>query len=337
MKEQWVQSTHPGVGLLREARQVTLSTHWGADADGLGSALALRAGLQSLGISAKVILPNPLFDRVAFLDWNSEVLVWDQGNEASSWLSESDLVVLLDTSSLGSHELLGSAVENSDLPMMAIDHHLGESSSQSLVFPDAAATGEIVFETLRCLGAEVTPEMASWLFASISSDTCSFRFVRGRAETFRMGARLIDAGADPWKIQEGLYQSVSSDALRLFGRAEARRAFYADGRVAVVWFEPGALEDLTLDRDDHRDLIQNLIAQRNIRAAITVTERKDGPTKLSFRGRKGVNLEPMAREFGGGGHAQACGATLSIETHALKTALQEKLSNFDGMDAGPLS
>ena len=212
MSKNWVRLDHPGMTRLRQAQKVTLSTHWGADADGLGSALALREGLEGLGIEARVILPNPLFRRVAFLDWNQEVLVWGEGDEGESWLADSDLVVLLDTTSLGSHEKLGSALKSASIPMMSIDHHLGETSEENLVFSDAAATGEVVFEVLGCLGVQLSPDMASWLFASVSSDTCSFRFVRGRAETFRLGAKLVDAGADPGKYRGAVPECIAGCA-----------------------------------------------------------------------------------------------------------------------------
>ena len=328
MTTEWISRNHRGLQSICESKQVTLSTHWGADADGLGSALALRSGLATLGIRAKVIIPNPLFRRVAFLDWNQEVEVWHQESAASKWMAESDLVVLLDTTSLGTHEELGQAVERSKLPIVSIDHHLGESSELDIVAPDAAATGEMVYHILRVLDVDLTEDMASWLFASISSDTCSFRFVRGRAETFRMAATLIEAGADPWRIQEGLYQSVSTDTPKLFSRACERMKLISDGKVVLVWLEAGVLDDLSLDRDDHRDLIQFLIAQEGVQAAVTVTERDEGDFKLSFRGRKGMNLQPIAKSFGGGGHAQACGATVAIDGATLQEQLITKLAHI---------
>ena len=328
MSDNWIPRDHPGLKIICEAKQVTLSTHWGADADGLGSCLALREGLERLGIRAKVIVPNPLFRRVSFLDWNGTVEVWREDSETSEWMENSDVVVLLDTTSLGAHEKLGQAVKRSQLPIVSIDHHLGESSPLDIVAPDAAATGEMVYKILTSLDIELTPDMASWLFASISSDTCSFRFVRGRAETFRMGARLIDAGADPWKIQEGLYQSVSTDAPRLFSRATERMKLLGGGKVVLVWFESGALDGLDLDRDDHRDLIQFLISQQGVLAAVTVTERAKDDFKLSFRSRKGINVQPIAKRFGGGGHAQACGATLALSEGSLRERLEHELGHI---------
>ena len=177
MNTSWIDKEHKGLQSICGAKKVTLSTHWGADADGLGSALALRKGLEFLGIEAKVILPNPLFRRVSFLDWNQEVEVWKKDSLASEWMAESDLVVLLDTTSLGSHEELGQELKRSGLPIVSIDHHLGESSPLDIVASDAAATGEMVYHILRMLDVAITPDMASWLFASICSDTCSYSFV----------------------------------------------------------------------------------------------------------------------------------------------------------------
>lgn len=333
-RKKWSLKEHPGVQRIREARRITLSTHMGADADGLGSALALRQALEHLGVEARVILPDPLFRRVAFLDWNHEIWVYGRDASASEWLETSDLVVILDTLSLGSRSTLSQALKAAKTPVIAIDHHLGTSGTEDILFSDAAATGEIVYHLTEELGVTRTPQMASWIFASISSDTCSFRFVRGRAETFRMAGTLVDEGADPWKVQEGLYQSSSRDAITLLSRAFERMERHAKGRVIVVWFDAGSLDDLHLDRDDHRDLIQILISQAGVLAALTVTGQGEEVFKLSFRGRKGVNLEPIARKFGGGGHAQACGATLHLNPETLRERLLDvfqKEENFSDL------
>ena len=319
---------HPGLRRLAEAGQVTLTTHPGADADGLGSALALRAGLIQRGIRAEIVLPDPLYRRVRFLAEGVPILVFGEDSQAEEWISESDLVVSLDTLGPGRHTGLGRYLKGNPVPTLAIDHHLGKSSSDDLLFPEVTATGEIVFGIFESLELEITPQIASWLYASMSSDTCSFRFVRGRAELFETASKLIRCGADPWTIQEGLYQSSSSNALDLFARAAERRQYLVGGKVALVWFEATALSDLDLDRDDYRDLIQALISEENVRIAITVTARGEKEYKLSMRGRKGVNLVPLAQEFGGGGHAQACGATAHLTESEIRHILNDRIDQF---------
>ena len=319
---------HSGLKRLIGFKRVTLTTHPGADADGLGSALALRAGLKQLGIATEIILPDPLYRRVAFLAEGIPIQVFGTGDSSEDWIAKSDCVVSLDTLGPGRHSPLGKWVALHGVETLAIDHHLGESESTDLLFPDVAATGEIVFGIFEAMNLEITPAVASWLYASLSSDTCSFRFVRGRAEIFDIAATLIRCGADPWAIQEGLFQSSSSDALQLFARAAARRTYLADQRVALVWFEENALSDLTLDRDDFRDMIQLLISEDTVRVAITVTSRGPSEYKLSMRGRKGVNLVPLARKFGGGGHAQACGATAFESESTILQVLNDKIDQF---------
>ncbi len=319
---------HPGVQALLAADQIVLSTHMGADADGLGSALALSHALQALGKKARVVLPDPIFRRVRFLDGEGECLIYGVDAEAEHFVQNADQVVILDTLVMRGSSALVSRLEEQALPTFAIDHHLGTGRPCDILVSDAAATGEIVFHLVQELQVPVSPKMATWLFASISSDTHSFRFVRGRAETFRMAARLVEAGADPWFVQEGLYQSASPDALllksRVFGSAEKR----CEGRAIIAWISQEMVADLTLDRDDHRELIQDLISQEGVRAAVTIMQVKDGSYKLSFRGRAGLNLEPIARSLGGGGHAQACGASTSLEEESLRHQIESQIDQM---------
>jgi phosphoesterase RecJ-like protein len=47
-----------------------------------------------------------------------------------------------------------------------------------------------------------------------------------------------------------------------------------------------------------------------VQAGILFTEREPGVTKVSVRSRGSVDMLESVRKFGGGGHKNACGATI---------------------------
>jgi bifunctional oligoribonuclease and PAP phosphatase NrnA len=200
-----------------------------------------------------------------------------------------------------------------------IDHHTGADryGSLQLLDPTAAATGELIFDLIRDLGAPLDREIAECLMMALVTDTGSFRFPSVKPRTLRIAAELMEAGAHPAPIVEQVYGQRSVGATRLFGRAleqmgtgPAGGPQGAGGR--FVW---SALSQddfrATGAREDETDgIINELRAIRDVDLAMLLREERDGQIRVSFRAREGVNAAALAGEFGGGGHRAASGATL---------------------------
>ena len=68
--------------------------------------------------------------------------------------------------------------------------------------------------------------------------------------------------------------------------------------------------------DDLEGIIEHARSIRGTEVALLFREMKEGSTKVSFRSTGDVNVNEIARAFGGGGHAKASGALIGgrIET-----------------------
>jgi phosphoesterase RecJ-like protein len=110
---------------------------------------------------------------------------------------------------------------------------------------------------------------------------------------------------------EKIYQEDSPALVAL--RAEALRTLrlYADGRIAVMRLTLDMFARTGVDPIDTQELADE---PRSVRGAkVGVLLREMGPpaqVKVSLRAHDGVNIEPVARKFGGGGHRQAAGCEL---------------------------
>ena len=79
-----------------------------------------------------------------------------------------------------------------------------------------------------------------------------------------------------------------------------------------------------------RTLIENIVNEPQQIASVVVSvllvERDDGTTRASLRSIEPVDVSAIARQYGGGGHAQAAGVTLEMPIPQAKKQLIESVS-----------
>ena len=72
---------------------------------------------------------------------------------------------------------------------------------------------------------------------ALTTDTGWFRFSSTTADTLRMAARLVEAGAAPDQLYRELYETDSYARLQLIGRALARTQIERDGHLIYTWID----------------------------------------------------------------------------------------------------
>jgi phosphoesterase RecJ-like protein len=166
----------------------------------------------------------------------------------------------------------------------------------------------LIFELAKQIGIEVTPELATCLYAGIVADTDSFRNANVTPQTLLLAAELLDHGARSREISINLYERRSLPELRLLGYA-LQSAHVEDG---VIWSSiPGDLFQQTGGSlDDTERLAEELRAAGGIHVAVLFKELPNGKIKVSLRSKNGVDVSRVARIFGGGGHPQAAGCLI---------------------------
>jgi phosphoesterase RecJ-like protein len=89
-----------------------------------------------------------------------------------------------------------------------------------------------------------------------------------------------------------------------------------DGRVATLRMDHALAARCGATYDDTEGLINFPLTVREIEAVIFFKESGPGDWRISLRSKGNVNVNAVAREFGGGGHVNAsgCGATGELTT-----------------------
>jgi len=176
--------------------------------------------------------------------------------------------------------------------------------------PDAAATGEIVYQLIQAMKVKIDQGIAESVYTSIITDTGRFRYSNTNSHIFRMAAELLEAGADGSKVSESVFGDVTREAMELTHLALGTIQTFNEGKIGTMTLtmsdfkKSGALDE---DTDNLINLVRNL---DTVKIAIFLKEVPGGQVKISLRSKNKVNVADVAKLFGGGGHAYAAGAVM---------------------------
>ncbi len=286
--------------LLSGARFIVTS-HARPDGDSLGSQLALAEALTQLGKEVRLVNADPPPARYAFLPGAPAIEV------AGSVEDGADTAVVLECGTLGRTEVSGLE----DRFVVNIDHHAGNTGYGAANWCDesACACGELVFELMEALGADLTPSIATNLYVAILTDTGSFRHANITARTFDICRRIADAGVDAAAVAARVFNNGSLGRLRLTGRVLDRMQIEGDGRIAILAVDEAMLRETGCEADDLEGVVNLPLAVGDVKAVILL-KAFGGGLRVSLRSKDAIDVRRVAMSFGGGGHHNAAGLTI---------------------------
>jgi phosphoesterase RecJ-like protein len=299
------------VAVLNSAERVALTSHVRPDCDALGSELGMLGILEAIGKKVRIVNAQATPANLRWIDPGQRIESLGGGVRPAD-LADRDLLIVLDTSAWAQLGAMGEVLKAHRDRVLVIDHHVSEDDLGDRWFKDtsAEATARIVYEIGLRLKVRLTPEIATPLYAGLSTDTGGFRFPSTSGETFRVAARLVDAGASPPAIYKELFEQDSLARLHLVGRTLAGAVTTRDGAVITSTVRQADIRAVDAQPSDTEDLINLTLAVKGTELAAILIEQPDGRIKVSFRSRGPVDCNALAAKFGGGGHKAAAGTII---------------------------
>lgn len=314
------------LSMLRRATRVLVPTHQNVDADSLASAIALCVALEQRGIEAvPVISDGQLPHSLQFLPFLDRVLIYGRDP-----LPEIDMLCMADSSDrkrLGALYADHSDWFNGGMPIVNIDHHVTNDrfGEVNLVFPEAASTAEIITELLRTWKVTFNEPIAQCLLAGIYGDTLGLRTSSTTARTMRTAADLVDAGANPEPIVDGLFRIKPRSSVYLW--EQALRNVRWTGSVIWTALTDEMFRSCGAVPSEAEGLVNFLLGTEGSLVAAILFANDDG-WRVSLRSLPpDVDVAQIAAEFGGGGHPRAAGCTI-VGGAAEEQAFLERVSQM---------
>ena len=311
---------------LRRAQKLLVVTHENPDGDALGSLVAMREILRTLGKEADAYIDArelPLPQEYHFLPLE------DALHEPPPDLGER-IVVFVDCGSLERNP--AQALRRTGVHILNIDHHHDNTcfGTVNLVDPTASSTAEIVWDLAHGLGVRPTPEIAEALYVGLITDTGRFMYENTTARAHVMAAELIEAGVDVPGMYRRVYEGVPYGKIALLARGLAKTRRYDNGRLTVTELDACDFAESDAEESYSEGVIDHLRAVEGTAVAALIRDRitaGDGGRKVSLRASDDrVDVSAIARVQGGGGHRGAAGFTTALSLEELVEFLRGEVA-----------
>jgi phosphoesterase RecJ-like protein len=255
----------------------------------------------------------------------------DQSARGAAALKDVDALVVLDISDVKRLGVLGDVVRTLKVPRLVIDHHIAtEDPAGDFVVSDttACATGELVFDFARVMGVEISAAVANGLYVALLTDTGGFRFSNTSPRCHAIAGQLLAAGIEPEEMYRRVYASVPAGKLHLL--REALATLEVDAGVGLAWISvpAGAMERFGVRSEDLDGIVEHPRSIAGTRLALFFRDLGHNRVKVSFRSTGDVDVNALARDFGGGGHAKAAGALIAGSLDAVRDRVVDAARAF---------
>ncbi len=309
------------VARLRRAKRALITSHAAPDGDAIGSEIGFAELAQRLGVEAAIFNRDPHSATLDFLPGLESISVTRE--LPRGFEHDYDLVVALECPDVDRPGFAGL----DRLPILNIDHHRDNACYGEVNYLDenAPAVGEMVLAMAESAGVTVTPTMAANLYTALVTDTGDFRYSNATPRAFGGAARLVAAGAQPARIAEALWEHNPARVVRLTATVLGTLELLAGGRLAVITCDRAMLEASGARPEDTENLINIPRAIEGVRVAAFFKAFADGAVRVSLRSRADIDVQAVARAFGGGGHRNAAGCTIQGSLPDARRAVLDSL------------
>lgn len=303
---------------IRQRRRFVISSHVRPDGDAIGSQLAMAYALRQLGKEVRVVnrdaAPPPLLVFPGVADIEIAERVDDPG----------DAVIVMESGALSRTGVAG--LERSFI--INIDHHVGNAMFGAVNWFDesAAACGEMVFDLVRELGVPLTYEIALHVYIAILTDTGSFHYSNITPRTFDICRQCVDAGVSPPAVARSIFDSNNLGRLKLFGAVLSRMELDDTGRLATVSVDEALAADCGGTYEDTEGLINLPLTVKAIQAVVFFKEIGPGDWRVSMRSKGNVDINAVAKVYGGGGHKNASGCSAEGRLEDIKRIFEQQIT-----------
>lgn len=307
------------VEAIRTRQRFVLSSHSRPDGDSIGSQLAMVYALRALGKEAIAInadaAPPPLMAFPGVRDIRI----------APAVEGEFDAAIIMECGDLKRTGVAG--LER--FYVVNIDHHPGNSGYGQITWfdPSAAACAEMVYDLVGALGVPLSKEIATHVYLAILTDTGSFHYSGISPRTFEICRECLEAGVDPVLVARNVYDSNNMGRLKLFGAVLGAMQIDQTGRIAIVHVDHEMARAAGGTYEDTEGLVNLPLTVKEIEAVVFFKQEQGDEYRVSLRSKGNIDIGSIAKEFGGGGHKNAAGCTVTGSIEQLQQTLVGKIED----------
>ncbi|MBP6974351.1 MAG: bifunctional oligoribonuclease/PAP phosphatase NrnA [Candidatus Pacebacteria bacterium] len=309
-------------------KSILMHCHPSPDPDSLGSTLATKFALETLGKKVTIIAGDSKIPE-AFMHFPGAPEILPR-NYFETDLTQFDTFIILDSGSPSMISRKGDVVfppvSNPNLKTIVIDHHATNEGygDINLVVNQYISTTEILFDLYQEWNISFSKEIATNLYVGLFTDGGGFRYDRITDHSFYMAGVMYSYNSNLLKVIEVLENSASKNSVDFMGLALTQKKIFNSidtnpeskkGSFVISYVSYNDIQRLGLTLEDYwnGNIVSHMIkAVVGWNVTAMMIEVNPGEVKCSFRTRDQVEFDvsKVALALGGGGHKSAAGATI---------------------------
>lgn len=285
--------------LIKEYKTIIIHRHEKPDGDALGSQLGLKLSILETFPNKEVFVVG---DKTEYLNYLGKM------DEIEDSKYQDALVIVLDS---GAEYLISDKRFSMGKVVVKIDHHIPQGKYGDIVLVNTKyeSCAGLVTHFIKKTKMKLNSEAANLLFTGIVTDSGRFRFSSVSSRTFDAASHLMKYGVNLDNIYTKLYTDSLKNVL-LKARMTLKFEILDCGLAYCKNTYQDVLETGLTPYALARSIVNNMAGIKEVNVWATFTELEDGKIIIELRS-SGKNVNQIAVKYGGGGHIQASGATIS--------------------------
>ena len=298
---------------------IIIVRHMRPDGDCIGSALGLRAIL-------KASFPNKKIYSVG--DVVPEYLRFlGEEDKITEDIYKDSLIIVVDTAT---SKRVCDEYYTTGKKVIKMDHHIPieDYGDINYVREDFPACCQLIMDFYETFKEKLvlTKEAATCLYTGLITDTGRFRFRSVNGKTLRLAGNILDTDIDTEYIFTNL-NTKNPESFKLQGYIYQNFKITENG-VAYAFITKKVMKKFKASPDDASNLVNCMDSIKGSLIWILFVEY-DNEIRVRFRSRY-IPVVGIGEMFNGGGHANACGASLpnKKQIKEVLAVADEKLKEF---------
>ncbi|MBE5766640.1 MAG: bifunctional oligoribonuclease/PAP phosphatase NrnA [Clostridiales bacterium] len=286
---------------------IILHRHSRPDGDAMGSQLGLKHFLKENFPDKRIYAVG---DDAGFFRFMAD----SEMDEIPDSMYSNALAIILDC---GAPALISDDRYSLAQKTARIDHHIfcGKIADEEVIDSTFESCCGLVTQLAMESGWKMNRAAAQALYTGMLTDSGRFRYDSTSARTFRLAAFLMEQEFDTNEIFRELYaddfENKKRKALFLL------KTQFTPNRVAYIYTTQDELREMNVSTfTASRGMVNTMADIRGTEIWVNFTETEEGV--LCELRSSGVNINPIAVKYGGGGHAKASGATVPNRETAMQ-------------------
>ncbi len=291
---------------IKEYNTIIIHRHSNPDGDAIGSQIGLKEAILATFPDKVVKITGDSSVRYAFMGKMDEV---------SDELYKDALVFVLDS---GATHLINDTRYNTGKFLIKMDHHLAVEDYADINYVDTTreSCAGLIADFIKSVGMNLTKTGAEALFTGMVTDSGRFRYSSTTDKTFDSASFLMTFNPDINNIYLNLY-TEDLDVILLKARLTCKIQV-TSSNIAYMIHTKEDVKEYGLDMFSiSRGMVNLMAGIKGINIWANFTEDADGKILVELRS-NGLNINPVAVKYGGGGHIQASGCSLESKEYICK-------------------